>query len=81
MKVPISESGLIDLEAPVLPAYEVVVDGVRHWVGASITASGIVTVQPKVIGKPIARTVAAYIGRRDVIWLMRGSGRKGGDER
>ena len=32
MKVPISESALIDLEAPVLPAYEVLVDGVTHWV-------------------------------------------------
>ena len=32
MKVPISESALIDLDAPVLPAYEVLVDGVTHWV-------------------------------------------------
>ena len=32
MKVPISATALIDLEAPVLPAYEVLVDGVTHWV-------------------------------------------------
>ena len=32
MKVPISESALIDLDAPVLSAYEVVVDGVTYWV-------------------------------------------------
>jgi hypothetical protein len=32
MKIPISEVALIDLDAPVLPAYEVVVDGVKHWV-------------------------------------------------
>ncbi len=31
MKVPISESALIDLDAPVLPAYEILVDGVQHW--------------------------------------------------
>jgi hypothetical protein len=32
MKVPISERQVIDLDAPVLPAYEVVVDGVTYWV-------------------------------------------------
>ena len=32
MKVPSSESALIDIEAPVLPAYEVFVHGVRHWI-------------------------------------------------
>jgi hypothetical protein len=32
LKVPISENALIDPDAPVLPAYEVVVDGVTHWV-------------------------------------------------
>ena len=32
MKVPISEFAVIDLEAPVLSAYEVVIDGVTHWV-------------------------------------------------
>ena len=31
MKVPISETALIDLDAPVLSAYEVVADGVTHW--------------------------------------------------
>ena len=31
MKVPISEFALIDLDAPVLPAYEAVVKGVTHW--------------------------------------------------
>jgi hypothetical protein len=30
MKVPISEFHLIDLDAPVLPAYEVEIDGL-HW--------------------------------------------------
>jgi hypothetical protein len=32
MKVPISDYALIDLEAPVLPAYEVRVKGVTQWV-------------------------------------------------
>ncbi len=31
MKVPISDYALLDLNAPVLPAYEAVVDGVTHW--------------------------------------------------
>jgi hypothetical protein len=31
MKVPISENEVVDLEAPVLPAYESVVTGVAHW--------------------------------------------------
>jgi hypothetical protein len=32
MKVPISDYALIDLGAPVLPAYEAVIEGVTHWV-------------------------------------------------
>ena len=32
MKVPISEFAVIDLDAPVLPAYEAGVEGVTHWV-------------------------------------------------
>jgi hypothetical protein len=31
MKVPISEFDLIDLDAPVLPAYEAVIGGCIHW--------------------------------------------------
>jgi hypothetical protein len=31
VKVPISDSHVIDLEAPVLSAYEAVVDGVTYW--------------------------------------------------
>jgi hypothetical protein len=31
MKVPISESGLVDFDAPVRPAYEAVVKGVTRW--------------------------------------------------
>jgi hypothetical protein len=32
MKVPIGVCHFVDLDAPVLSAYEVVVDGVTHWV-------------------------------------------------
>ncbi len=32
MKVPISEFDVIDLDAPVLPAYEVVVKGAVRWI-------------------------------------------------
>jgi hypothetical protein len=32
MKVPISDYALVDLDAPVLPAYEAVIEGVTHWV-------------------------------------------------
>ena len=32
MKVPISAFAVIDLDAPVLPAYETMVGGMRHWV-------------------------------------------------
>jgi hypothetical protein len=31
MKVPISETALIDLDAPVLPAYETVIKGTVRW--------------------------------------------------
>jgi hypothetical protein len=31
MKVPIAESAVIDLEAPVLPAYETEIEGVKRW--------------------------------------------------
>jgi len=31
MKVPISDHALIDLDAPVLPAYDTVVGGSAHW--------------------------------------------------
>ena len=31
MKVPIGEFALVDLDAPVLPAYEAVIKGVTHW--------------------------------------------------
>ena len=31
MKVPISEFNLIDLDAPVLPAYEAEIGGSTHW--------------------------------------------------
>jgi hypothetical protein len=32
MKVPISDCALIDLDAPVLPAFDVVIKGVTRWV-------------------------------------------------
>jgi hypothetical protein len=32
MKVPISEYAVVDLDAPVLPAYEKIVGGVTKWV-------------------------------------------------
>ena len=32
MKVPISDHAVINLDAPVLSAYEVVLDGSTHWV-------------------------------------------------
>jgi hypothetical protein len=32
MKVPISDYALIDLDVPVLPAFEAVVKGITHWV-------------------------------------------------
>ena len=32
MKVPISDFSVIDLDAPVLPAYEAVVNGSTYWV-------------------------------------------------
>jgi hypothetical protein len=32
MKVPISEYAIVDLDAPVLPAYERDVDGITNWV-------------------------------------------------
>jgi hypothetical protein len=32
MKVPIGESALVDLDAPVLPAYEAVIKGVTRYV-------------------------------------------------
>jgi hypothetical protein len=31
MKVPISDYAVVDLDAPVLPAYERVVEGVMNW--------------------------------------------------
>jgi hypothetical protein len=31
VKVPIDEYAVIDLDAPVLPAYEAIIKGVTHW--------------------------------------------------
>jgi hypothetical protein len=77
MKVPISECHVIDLDAPTLSAYEVIsMASLAGSSSASIARNCTGMVPPKGIGKPIATTQPARIGRLDTIWRMRDNGRK-----
>ncbi len=46
------------------------------WSGASIVENGIDMQQQRDIGKPTAMIAIAHIGKRGIIWLMRGGGKR-----
>ena len=82
MKVPIDEVAAIDLDAPVLSAYEARIKGVHAGsCGASTAADGTATGLQKVTGRRIAWTKAARTGRRATTWRSRGKWKGVRDER
>ena len=77
MKVPISDFALLDLDAPVLPAYEAVIKGACDVLAGLVQALPEMTGMepPRGIGKPTASFRPAVTGNAATTWRMRGTGR------
>ena len=81
MKVPISQHAVIDLDAPVLPAYEVRSKAGVRWVVWCKHCREWLGMGPlKATGRLIATIRRARIGRPGIILPMRGNGNASDDE-